>query len=50
MEKSKQLDTVLIMTLCLGISVYLTEETLVSTPSEWWRLQKIFSLVAKPSS
>lgn len=45
-----QLDTVLLMTLCLGISVYLTEETLVSAPSEWWRPQKIFSLVTKPSS
>lgn len=44
------LDTVLLMTLCLGISVYLTEETLVSAPSEWWRPQKIFSLVTKPSS
>lgn len=44
------LDTVLFMTLCLGISVYLTEETLVSAPSEWWRPQKIFSLVTKPSS
>lgn len=44
------LDTVLLMTLCLGISVYLTEETPVSAPSEWWRPQKIFSLVTKPSS